>query len=126
MEEAQVVIVDQKDIVKPFGEYPGNLTSHLIKHPDLISKEAKFVQVEFGISDWKRLQATSAPLRLDLVFEDEHNIYLVEVKDDPSQLEDGKRQIVEYGRVFRGFLEMIRVSVTKRIVPMVATVSQES
>jgi len=127
MEDVRIVIVNEKNIENPFGEYSGNLTSHLIKHPDLISKEAKFTQAELGIYDQKRLQATYASLRVDLVFEDENNIYLVEVKDDPREVEEGKKQILQYKRIFLGYLRDFKkgFSLTKQVVPVVATTSEQ-
>ena len=123
MEDIRLITVNRKDIENPFGEDSGNLTSHLIKHPGLISEEAKFIQVELEIFDKKR-QVTSRPLFVDLVFEDKNNIYLVEVKDDPSQVEMGKKKIPEYVQTFKEFLEIKGVGLKKHIVPVVAGISE--
>jgi len=123
MEDIHVVITDWKNVENPFGEYSGNLTSHLIRHPDLISKQAKFVQVELQVYDEL---GTPYYRKVDLVLEDENNIYLVEVKDDPSEVEEGKSQILRYVQVFKVFLKIKGITLTKRIVPIVATMSLES
>jgi len=123
MEDIHVVIIDWKNVENPFGEYSGNLTSQLIRHPDLISKEAKFVQVELQVYDEL---GTPYYRKVDLVLEDENNIYLVEVKDDPSEVEEGKSQILRYVQVFKVFLKIKGITLTKRIVPIVATMSLES
>jgi len=124
-EDVRVLILKQKDIENPFGDYSGNLTSHLIRHPELISKSARFVQTELSITNIKRLQTTSIPLRADLVFEDENNIYLVEVKEDQREVEDGKRQVLQYVRIFKEDLQERKVSLTKTVVPIVAGPAQE-
>jgi len=125
MEDVQIVTVNQKDLENPFGERSGNLTSHLIKHPDLISKGAKFVQAQLQIFD-KRHQEASTSLYVDLVFEDENGIYLVEVKDDwrTSEVEKGKKQVLEYYRTFQEYLKIKRVSPTKNPVPVVARLAE--
>ena len=123
MEDIRLITVNRKDIENPFGEDSVNLTSHLIKHPGLISEEAKFIQVELEIFDKKR-QMTSTPLFVDLVFEDKNNIYPVEVKDDPSQVEMGKKQMLEYLQTFKEFLEIRGVDLKKHIVPVVAGISE--
>jgi len=123
MEGIRLIVVSPKDIENPYGEYSGNLTSHMIKHPELIGEKAKFIAVELGIITWERLQTTSTGQRVDLVFEDEENIYLLEVKDDANEVEDGKKQVVEYAQIFLKWLNWRKAPLTKHVVPIVATIS---
>lgn len=54
------------------------LVSYLIRHPEIISKTAKFQEIEFTIV------TTGKPgdhRRVDVVFEDDYNIYFVECEN---------------------------------------------
>ena len=125
MENVRVLVVDRNDLENPYGDYSGNLTSHLIKHPDLIAERAQFIQAELGIATWEQLQRNSSSLYVDLVFEDESSIYLVEVKDNSTEVEKGKKQVLEYVDVFKRDLEWRRLPLSKTVVPIVATLAKQ-
>ena len=55
-----------------------SLASYLIRHPEIISKTAKFQEVEFSIIITRK---TGDHKRVDIVFEDDSNIYFVECEN---------------------------------------------
>jgi len=77
------------------------IASHLIKHPELISSDAKFEAVEYVMPVGVR------SLRIDLIFEGMDTVYLVECESDRGCcLNDGKinsdmeKRLMTYKKVF--------------------------
>jgi len=62
------------------------MASHLIKHPELVSRDARFEAMEYV------LPVKGFPLRIDLLFEDTETIYLVECESSRNRAITGNNE----------------------------------
>lgn len=80
-----------------------SLASYLIRHPEIISKTAKFQEMEFTITT---MQKPGGQRRIDVIFEDEKNIYFVECENkknkhnEPEAIEGIKIRLDEFKDYF--------------------------
>lgn len=101
----KVMYFDLLEIDRPewnLSETSNSLASYLIRNPEIISKTAKFQEIELVITTEKK---RGGQRRVDLVFEDDDNIYFVEcenkiTKDESEQIEGIKTKLEECKKIF--------------------------
>jgi uncharacterized coiled-coil protein SlyX len=106
MESLKTIRIPADEIISEFPNWVPStewtFKSFLIKHPQIISKNARFISLETYF--------------IDLIFEDEHSLFVVETKahKNTRPLDDGLAQLQ------RGCALMERKVSGKRVVPVLA------